>query len=178
MERQKGKMHILLTGEIQVGKSTIIQRFLSQSGLAADGFLTYWDEDDGGGKSLFLSPYAADLHNVERRLITKGGGYGRFHADALKNVFDEYGCEVLDKSGKQDIIIMDELGFLESNATKFHWAVMRHISGDVPILGVIKPARTKFLNDIRARKNVVIRDVTVENRDEVLKWVAEQNWKK
>jgi nucleoside-triphosphatase len=92
----------------------------------------------------------------------------------MMNVFDVCGNKILLNSGRHDIIVMDEIGFLESASVSFQQSVMRHISGNVPILGVIKPMRTEFLDTIRAHPNVEIREVTAENRDDVLTWVLGQ----
>jgi nucleoside-triphosphatase THEP1 len=52
---------------------------------------------------------------------------------------------------------------------------MRHISGNVPILGVIKSSRTEFLDAIRTHPKVIIREVTTENRDEILQWLLDRH---
>ena len=212
-------MHVFLTGEKHVGKSTIIRRVVSLSGLAADGFMTYWESDgsrvrsltpspaepdgnasrslthspaepdgnasrslthspaepDGNAsRSLFLSPYSADLRQVEKRLLAKSAGYGRIMREGATSVFDGYGCEILSASGKSDVIIMDELGFLESEAEAFQRAIMGHIAGSVRILGVIKPARTEFLDAVRSHPTVETLEVTTENRDAVLESLLER----
>lgn len=167
-------MHILLTGEIQVGKTTIIQKFLSQSGLSADGFMTYWTQDDSGNRSLYLSPYSTGLHIAERHLIACSADCTSLRTEKAACIFDVYGSEILSASGKQDVIVMDELGRLESEATVFQAAVMRHILSDVPILGVIKPAQTEFLGKIRAHPAVETHEVTLANRDSALKWLLKR----
>ena len=166
-------MHIFLTGEKQVGKSTIVRKFISQSGLSADGFVTYWEEDGDGGRSLYLSRFGAALQPGERFLIMHSSEQRPGSSDAVLRVFDVHGSGILDGSGNCDVIVMDELGFIESKAAEFQKAVMRRISGSVPVLGIIKPLRTEFLDRIRANPNVVVREVTVENRDDVLSWLLE-----
>jgi len=156
---------------MQVGKTTIIRKFLAQSGLSADGFVTYWEPDRDGGESLFLSPYSPDLHAVEKHLITHRNDGQSLRGANLGHIFDTQGARILDSSGKLDIIIMDELGFLETQSTVFQNAVLRHISGKVPILGAIKPESTAFLDKIRAYCNVTIREITAENREAELAFV-------
>ena len=164
-------MHIFLTGDIQVGKTTVIRSFLSRSGLGADGFMTYWEPDDGGGRSLYLSPYNRDLRAGERYLIARDGAGRLARAENMTGVFDIHGTEILNRSGKRDVIIMDELGYLESKAEIFRQAVRRRIDGDVPVLGVIRFAKTECWDDIRAHPNATVREVTAENRDAVLSWL-------
>jgi len=166
-------MHIFLTGEKQVGKSTIIRSYLLDSGHSADGFITYWDEENEGERRLFLSPYCPDRRPDGRFLIARQSGQRMMFQEDITQVFDVHGCELLDRAGRCDFIVMDELGFLESDAASFQESVLQRISGAIPILGVIKPARTAFLDAVRAHPNVQIKEVTVENREDVLAWLKE-----
>ena len=173
-------MHIFLTGEIQVGKTTIIRNFLSQYGLSADGFITYWEpanSENGVDRMLYLCAYSTDVQAVERYLVTCSFEHKLLRTENIVSVFDIHGTEILQNSGKLDVIIMDELGFMESQAKIFQNAVMQHVSGLVPILGVIKPAQTEFLNVIRSFSNVKVCEVTVDNRETILAWLLKQNWR-
>jgi len=164
-------MHIFLTGGIQVGKTTLIKKYLSQSGNAADGFMTYWEPTGNGGRSLYLSPFSTDAHSVSRLHIAYDCESGLVPEEGMTDVFDVHGTEILNASGRRGVIVMDELGFLESKAAVFQQAVLRHISGSVPILGVIKPIKTKFLDVIRSHPGVVVREITPDNRDAALDWL-------
>jgi len=170
----KKPMHIFLTGGIQVGKTTVIRRFLKLSGLAADGFITFWEAHSGGIRKLYLSPFCSDMPPAKKHIIAHHDGQRLFLPENISDVFNELGGEILDASGKRDIIIMDELGFMESDATVFHEAVMRHILGKTPILGVIKPMRSGFLDGIRSHPNVAVKEVTPETRDVALEHVLKQ----
>jgi nucleoside-triphosphatase len=146
-------IHTFLTGDKQVGKSTIIQNFITRPGYEADGFLTYW-ETKAGVRQLFLS----SLDKQEKYLLDD------------KEVFNTAGVRILEKAGRGNIIVMDELGFLETEALAFQASVLKHLNNPIPILGVIKPARTTFLDAVRAHPNVKIIEVTNENRDTILNW--------
>jgi len=173
-------MHVFLTGDIRVGKTTIINKFISYTGLSADGFATYWVTDGGSFRSLYLSPYSpydVELQYDKRHLIARDSKRQPLFSADMVRVFDVHGSEILKNSGKHDVIVMDELGFLETASAIFQRAVMRHISGDVPILGVIKPKQTEFLDTVRAHPNVEICEVTVENREDVLAWLPKRIWR-
>jgi len=164
-------MHIFLTGEKQVGKTTAIRNFLTTNGLTADGFVTYWEPGgaDDAARTLYLAPYDAESRNEKRYIVAFDRGKGLVFSDETLRMFDIYGSEILAGSGRCDYIVMDELGFLETKALIFRQAVMRHISGDVPVLGVLKASKTEFLNVIRAHPGVEVREVTAENRNTILK---------
>ena len=170
------KRHVFLTGEKQVGKTTIIRGFLSRSGLSADGFITFWESYGESGGGLYLAPFLTDSINEEKYLVAVKGEQKQGPSENMLNVFNTRGREILDNSGRRDIIVMDELGFIESEAAAFRRSVMRHIAGGVPILGVIKPMHTEFLDEIRAHPEVEVRMVTAENRKMTLDWLREMNW--
>ena len=164
-------MHIFLTGEKQVGKSTIIKKYLAKSGKSADGYITYWTpevNDKQDLQDLRLAPFNTGLQRVKSHIVAQRNDGRMIKPENIAGVFDLHGCDILSKSGKKDLIIMDELGFLEAEAIVFQGAVMRLIDSSKPILGVIKPIRSEFLDKIRAHPNVELVEVTVENRDEVL----------
>jgi nucleoside-triphosphatase len=168
-------MHIFLTGEKRVGKTTTLKAFLSRTGATADGFVTYWEKHGDKERRLYLARYGADPKRDERYLVAPDEGDGlKFTEDTIKT-FDIHGSEILGDSGKNEYIIMDELGFLETKSPAFRQMVMHFISGDVPILGVLKSSRTEFLDAIRAHPKVIVREVTAENRDKVLQWLLAQH---
>jgi len=166
-------MHIFLTGKSQIGKTTIIRHFLTQTGLSADGFMTYWESVCDKGRNLYLSPYDKEQRATEKHFIVQDNGGILLESELTKMVFDEQGSAILNASGKHDIIVMDELGFFESQANVFQNAVIQRLSGNTPILGVIKPIQTEFLDIIRAHHNVMVREVTTDNRDAILTWLLQ-----
>jgi len=169
-------LHVFLTGDIQVGKSTIIRSFLSQSGLSADGFMTYWILGGGEDRRLYISPYSEDTSGCLKHLVTESDGHSMTSPTDMASVFDEFGTAILNNSGKRDLIVMDELGFMESKANIFQNAVMQHIDGDTLVLGVIKPKRTEFLDGIRNHPNVEVLEVTIDNREDVLAILMNREW--
>ena len=158
-------MHYFLTGVIQVGKSTIIKKLVSSLGLDAGGFMTRWT-GTGSGRVLILAPFGADI--VGGTEIYTAAVYENGKMIPYIGVFDTAGPRILADSRKHDVIIMDELGFLESQSYAFQEAVMKTLDSDVPVLGVIQPRDTMFLNAVRARPDVRLITVTVENRDRIL----------
>jgi len=138
--------------------------------------MTYWESDGGDDRSLYISPYSADLNGVKRFPVAKSTGKMLSRPEDMIDAFNTHGTEILNDSGRRDLIIMDELGFMESKADTFKLAVMRHISGKIPVLGVIKPKKTEFLDAIRAMDDVEVLEVTVENRDEILKTLLNRSW--
>ncbi len=158
-------MHVFLTGEVQVGKSTIIKRWLDATGLRADGFKTYWQPAADGGTDLYIHPFGTPIVSELNFLAAHRSDNRRWVYEAA---FEQAAESFMYDCGKKDIIIMDELGFMESRAMAFQRAVMDILDRGDPVLGVIKPRPVPFLDAIRARGDVETISVTRENRDEIL----------
>ncbi|MDR1203879.1 MAG: nucleoside-triphosphatase [Peptococcaceae bacterium] len=166
------KAHLFLTGEIQIGKSTALRRFLASTGIAADGFLTYF-EPAGDGRDLFIARLdtAAPESPAERRRAAHITGTG---VTVFNEAFDTYGADFLSRAGRRDLILMDELGAMEENAPRFKDAVLRRLNGDIPAAGVVKQRKSPFLDAIRAHPNVEVVTVTLDNRDDIPEQIRER----
>jgi len=172
-------MHVFLTGEMQVGKSTVIAEFFEHSSKTVDGFMTYWECSDAGFDKLYLAPYTPHQSaSPHKRLLGNRNEVKTdfIPVDNIIEVFDAYGKSLLDNSGKCDYIVMDELGFLESNAEAFIASIMERVDGDAPIIGVLRNCEVSFIQEIRAHENVVLKDVTIENRGEILRWLLKEDF--
>ena len=154
--------HLLLTGKVQVGKSTALKTFLEKNGISADGYHTVWLDKD----TLAIQPYEGG----ERKIAAVTDENGR-----RKAVLDgfEYGAELVENSGTKDVTVFDELGRLERCSERFMNAVLEKLRGEKPVLGVIKRENNEFLDKIRAMPNIVILEVTEENRGEIPRKIEE-----
>lgn len=158
------KRHLFLTGERQVGKSTLVDKILGRSGLPAGGFRTLganYAEDGSSDVCIRGAGEDAGIHRVARR-GGPGGGY-----TAFPDVFDRIGAELLCPGQACRILVMDELGFMEAEAHAFQRAVLDRLDGEIPVLGVIKPRATPFLDRVRAHPKVQVEEVTEANRNDL-----------
>ena len=160
--------HIFLTGQIQIGKSTLLRKVLAGlPGVRISGFRTESAECIGGPFGpLYLVPAAqnppqygndnrvADRFGKERGVV----GY--------PEVFDRAGIAALQDAEKADLIVMDEIGFLEADAAGFRARIGDLRDGDTPILGVVRQqGETAQQRMIRMHPKVRVIEVTKENRD-------------
>lgn len=159
------RKHILICGEVGVGKSTLIQRLLSQCNRPLYGFITKkLDPDEKGFHPIYIhSAGAQERRFDEENLI--GTCDRRIHNINL-GVFNTLGVDYLHaKPG--GIILMDELGFMEAKAEAFTRAVIEALDGNIPVIAAVK-ARfdIPFLNEVRAHKRGQLYMITSENRDQ------------
>lgn len=165
--------NIFLTGKIHVGKSTLINRVLRLFPGRISGFRTLPYYEDGMLNGFYLEAVPNDntlgeLHFVGRALDNKWV--------AFPDVFENQGVAVLTKSfaEKPDLLIMDELGFFEYDASRFQEKVFRILSSDIPVLGVLKQADVPFLNAVKVRGDVEVITVTEENRDDLFETLVKK----
>ncbi len=163
-------MHIFLTGDVQVGKSTIIRKTLLALQLQAIGGFRSISVPDlpDGAMSVYLIP-AGDEHPMmgdwNRVGIRKGCGRG---IEKIPEAFERAGVQALVDAENMPLILMDEVGRMESAAARFSERILALLDGSAPIFGVVqKIADTKLTNAIRQHPNVRVLTVTKENREEL-----------
>lgn len=154
--------NIMLTGERQIGKSTIINFLLEDFHGEACGFRTL----PHNGLH-YLSSINSQYILAEKQYICRKNEGGTL--EGIASVFDSRGAGLLDNCLKKrpDLIIMDELGLFESNAFKFQESVLECLNADIPVLGVLKAKSSPFLDLIRNREDITIFTITEANRDKM-----------
>ncbi len=161
--------HIFLTGNIQVGKSTIIQKVIHELDISPGGFRTSWgDPFPDGSSDLFL--LGMNEAPSSGKIIAHRFGSGR-GLTVFPEIFDAVGSHLLTEACSSSLIIMDELGFIEKDAAGFQNAVLSTLNGSVPVLGVVRNMQTPFLDQVRTHPNVDVIFVTKENREEIFQQV-------
>lgn len=162
--------HIFLTGKKQVGKSTLIKKVLKHTDGRIGGFFTIRTD------AFLPETYSVHLFRAGDAFVPKADNLLFICGKADETVsqrFDRLGCTALSACEGCSLILMDELGPHEAGAAAFHQAVLKQLDGDIPILGVLQSPAGDFWPDITAHPNVVVLEITEENRgaEETLKEV-------
>ena len=166
-------MHIFLQGPRDIGKSTVISKTLAILEAGAPfilgGFFT-WNGGSDDPK-IYMRP-AQSGRDKERYIVANstpsGGG---FSAD--ERMFDTVGASLIADSEDAGLIIMDELGFLESGASEFIKAVYEAVCGERPILGVLKQQEISWHESIKRNSTVSLYEVNEGNRDRLPQELAD-----
>ena len=141
-------MNVFLTGQIQVGKSTAIRRYLStRPGRRLGGFVTVSRPLEEGTLGVYIQPpvFAEADCTPERLVGLRGGRRG-----GIPETFERAGVAILSASGPHDLLLMDELGRMELRAPTFCAAVLAALRAMSPCAssrlrvcaGSIRPALT------------------------------------
>lgn len=91
---------------------------------------------------------------------------GKRKVSGFPEVFDAKGVELLEDTASSDIIILDEIGWMESSAGRFSSEILNILSSDKTVLGVIRlGCETELIRSIKSNPSVTLFTVTEENRD-------------
>lgn len=162
-------MNIFLTGNLQVGKSTIINKFItSHHNLKVGGFKTVsnFDKSLGVYGGVYIGPASEDSFKFNEDCHVGNRVSGR---KSFPNIFDIKCLEYLKIDDRYDLIIMDEIGFMETNAKKFSKAVLDVLDLDIPVIGVVKPIMEGLPLEVKMHKDIKLLEVTIENRNTIFK---------
>ena len=157
--------HIFLQGPRNIGKSTVITKTLdilnAHRAIILGGFFTW--NGGHGDPHVYMRPALPEPEGERYRLASYDTDKGGLICDI--QAFEKSGAELLKRSRNADLIIMDELGFLENDAAEFKRAVLDIISGDIPVLGVLRLGDVPWHKDIKSNPRVTIFEVNEKNRD-------------
>ena len=157
--------NLFLTGEIQVGKSTLLRKLIAKSGLRPGGAETGfgpWRAE--ATRRLFLHPYG-DPDYGEDSVCARMGPEGK---TVYPSVFDGRGAALVRAALADpavDVVVLDELGFLEKDALEFRAAVLEALRGPKPVWGVLRLGGGCWGGADLGR----IVTVTAENRDALIR---------
>lgn len=159
--------NLFLTGDIQVGKSTIVKKALEKINTSIGGFITKRVVNGTVTSHIARSLY----ENSEEYIIAKIDS-----SDWSKNIyeetFDQKLLSVLNNSLiDRELIVLDELGIMERNIKNFTSKINEILDSNTSVFGVLKDADCEFLNNIRDREDVSIIRITEDNRDKILEEV-------
>jgi len=151
-------MHILIVGSRGVGKSTLIRRVLSELKCSVWGFETKKEPLAQG--PIYIYEAGKERVQSEENLV---GYCVNQKPTVFSDAFDRFAEKLTEPKG--DVIVMDELGFMESKSEAFCAAVLHLFDGKMPIIAAVKDKDTAFLQSVRSHKNARIFHISEENRD-------------
>ena len=158
--------HLFLTGDKQVGKSTLLIKWLDRIDVIKSGF--YTRKYISGDGHLYVHMLAAEKEDRPSKDNILFECRARDLAAASVRC-NQLGCHLLRPNRDTQLIIMDEIGIMEEKAGLFCETVLRTLDGNIPVLGVIRKESNDppLICSIKNHPRVQIIEVTKENRDEL-----------
>ena len=155
--------NIFVTGPPGCGKSTVIEKLLARIEKPATGFFTREIREKGRRTGFSITTLDGKKgllahENVKSRL--KVGKYGVNLQD-----IDEIAVPSMMPVRAGDIVVIDEVGKMECFSSLFRETLIKVIDSDRPVIGSIAQKGDKFIQEIRARDDVLLVPLTKKNRD-------------
>ncbi len=160
-------MHTLIVGAPGAGKSTLIERLLAETDRPVFGYRTKKEtalmdlEKDPRGAPIFIYPAGEEtVQTAENRI----GFCVDRRPTVFPETFDRYAPKLARTPPQNAIILMDEIGFMETRSKAFCDAILQHLDGDIPVLAAVKDKDIPFLNAVRGHPNCRCFFLTPETR--------------
>lgn len=164
------RKNILVTGVRGAGKTTLVRDVVLELGVRPGGYLTRAFPERGRKircEIFSLTPGSGERSGV--LAAADRNGVLRVNLDDLEAV----GAPALEKAvGTSPLIVMDEIGDLESASARFQNAVIRCLESSTPVLGAIKSENGPFVDRIKGRGDVVLLELSRGRYAEVKKRAA------
>ena len=156
------KKHLLITGKIGSGKSTLISKILIGLNQPVYGFITKKEKPDFSGNSYVYihDPNQPRKYTKENcvGICTINGSIG------FPEIFDHHAV-LLNDIPEDSLVVMDELGVMESEAFLFCKTVLSVLDGNFHVIASVKPKNTPFLNAIQNHPNAKLYSIDTKNRN-------------
>ncbi|MBN1147364.1 MAG: NTPase [Anaerolineales bacterium] len=155
---------LLLTGRPGCGKTTLIRKVVAALDRPAGGFYTREIRSEGrrlGFEIVTLDGRSAVLAHVDFRSPQRVGKYG-LELRAL----DDLGLSAVQAALQAgELVVIDEIGPMESRSARFRQAVLHVLESRAPLLGTIASRSAPFSDQVKRHPGVSLVEVTPANRD-------------
>ena len=165
-------MHALIVGANGTGKSTLIRRVLQALQKPVAGFETVKEDAlaDRNGSPIYIYEAGSPRRQSPENLV----GYCRNRkATAITAGFDRFAEAYREPADGSCVIVMDEIGFLESQSQPFCGIILSSLNGSRPVLAAVRDKDTPFLCAVRSHPNARCFCITPENREALFREVLE-----
>jgi nucleoside-triphosphatase len=156
--------NIFVTGPPRCGKSTLIEKLILRIEKPMTGFFTR-EIRERGRRTGFL-------------ITTLHGNHGVLAHKNIKSKFrvGKYGVNLPDidqivvpsmlPTKPTEIVVVDEVGKMECFSLQFRQTLMKMLDSDHQVIGSIAQKGDRFIQEIKARDDVLLVEVSDENRDD------------
>lgn len=159
--------NIFITGEKQIGKSTLVNHLINDMQLQVSGFQTLPYQIENQRMGFYLKGLVATKKYRNNRPISIQTS--ETSCIPMTDTFESLGVEVLKESLKAStpIVLMDELGRLEQMATTFNKQVGQVLDSKKLVLGVLQQVQVPLIEAIKQRQDTLVLVLNHHNASDV-----------
>ncbi|MFX1270059.1 MAG: NTPase [Promethearchaeota archaeon] len=158
------RKNVVLTGRPGIGKSTVVKRIIH--GLkpnSADGFWSAEIRENNRRVGFSINTLSGETGILAHVDLERGPRVGKYRVNLrdLESLAIPT-LAIARQSGK--IIVIDEIASMELNAPQFAPEVRRCLNTG-KVLATLQQRRGGFQDEVRARNDVDLIEITLDNRD-------------
>lgn len=170
------RIHVLLlTGAPGIGKTTVLRQVAEGLGdRRVAGFLTDEIRERGRRMGFLIAPFGG-VERVMAHVEHPGNDrVGRHGVDVA--AIDAVSDAVLGLDPEVDVYLVDEIGKMECLSPRFVARMRALLDSDKLVVATIARTGSGFISQVKDRRDVELREVTVRNREacvgSVLSWIG------
>ena len=163
MSARRITKNVFVTGPPRCGKSTLIAKLIDRIDGPISGFFTRQMEERGrriGFSILTLDGKQGVLAHESLRSRFRVGKYGV----NLKDI-DNIAVPSMLPDDPNALVVIDEVGKMECFSVLFKKNLIKILDSEHPVIGSISLKGDRFIQRIKARDDVLLVEVTEENRN-------------
>jgi len=147
-----------------VGKTTLVNKIITQLSCKIGGFYTHEMKENGRRTGFYITDFEG---NQMVMASEKSDSPYRVNIYGVNiEAFEMIGIPAMERALQNaDLIIIDEIGRMEMFSPKFCDLLRKVFDSDKPLLATIKKVDCELTKELKARDDVVKYEVTNENRD-------------
>lgn len=152
-ERERPR-HIVVTGKINSGKTTLVNAYLKKQKIKYEGFRTVKIDMTSAG------PIYA-LEDIKTGLQKPISAFSDGRIQGIRESFDGFGAKVINDAVKSDVpvLLFDEIGRFERESIPFLHALNLAFESGKQIIAVLKKEKLPHIEKIKRRKDICFFDM-------------------
>lgn len=160
---ERDRKNIFVTGPPRCGKSTLMEKLIARIEKPTIGFFTRQITERG--QRVGFSVTTLDGKEGVLAHVNMKGRFrvGKYTVNLLD--IDQIAVPSMLPSTPDDVVVVDEVGKMECFSPIFKQVLMKLLDSDHQVIGSIAQKGDKFIQEIKARDDVLLFNVSAENRD-------------
>jgi len=151
----------------------VTERLRHQGVTQMGGFYTLEVTSGGGRIGFDINTLGDRVGRLARVGLDSRFRLGRYGIDMAQ--FEAVALPALEQAIAQGhLVVIDEIGYMELKSRRFRELVERALSSPAPVLATIMRSRFDFPDAVKARDDVTLLTVTVDNRDRLVEEIVQQ----
>ncbi len=156
-----------------MGKTTLVNKIIKQLSCNIGGFYTHEILENGRRTGFYITDFdgnqmimASEKSNSPYRVNKYGVSI---------DAFEKIGIPAMERALQNaELIVIDEIGKMEMFSQKFCNMLRTVFNSEKPLLATIKRIDCELTKELKQRKDVIIFEVTANNRDKISDEIFEE----